>query len=90
MHLEKVVVSASVMIVCACIHTCFTCMCCEQHLVKDQRVLKLVQRLAALEEEGETRSRRQVADDWDELTAYVSLHIYICTYMYMYVFTCTQ
>ena len=49
-------------------------MCCDQHLVKDQRVLKLVQRLAALEEEGGTRSRRQVADDWDELTAYVSLH----------------
>lgn len=42
--------------------------------MKDQRVLKLVQRLAALEEEGGTKNRRQMADDWDELTAYVSLH----------------
>lgn len=58
--------------------------------MKDQRVLKLVQRLAALEEEGGTRSRRQMADDWDELTAYVSLHIH-CVYMYtVHVFVILQ
>ena len=56
---------------------------CLQHLVKDQRVLKLVQRLAAREEEregeGEEReegSTQQNSDDWDELTAYVSTCIY--------------
>ena len=48
----------------------------EQHLVKDQRVLKLVQRLAASEEdggkEGKEGGTQQSSDDWDELTAYVS------------------
>ena len=47
----------------------------EQHLVKDQRVLKLVQRLAASEDggkDGKGGSTQQSADDWDELTAYVS------------------
>ena len=53
---------------------------CLQHLVKDQRVLKLVQRLAAREEEREAGSTQQNSDDWDELTAYVST----CIILYMY------
>ena len=47
-----------------------------QHLVKDQRVFKLVQRLAAMEEDGgkggEAENTQSTSDDWDELTAYVS------------------
>ena len=42
-------------------------------------MLKLVQRLAAREEEREAGSTQQNSDDWDELTAYVST----CIYMYM-------
>ena len=55
-----------------------------QHLVKDQRVFKLVQRLAAMEEDGgkgrEAENTQSTSDDWDELTAYVSyIMIYTCT-----------
>ena len=42
--------------------------------MKDQRVLKLVQRLAKEGEEG--GSTQQASDDWDELTAYVSCLLY--------------
>ena len=56
-----------------------------QHLVKDQRVFKLVQRLAAMEEDGgkggEAENTQSTSDDWDELTAYVSyIIIYTCMY----------
>ena len=51
--------------------------CYIQHLVKDKRVFKMVQRLAAREGEeegegGESGSSRRDSEDWDELTAYVS------------------
>ena len=48
--------------------------CGVQHLVKDQRVLKLVQRLAEKEEGGGgggEKGESHTSDDWEELTAYV-------------------
>ena len=61
---------------------------CVQHLVKDQRVLKLVQRLAA-EEEGEggggEKGGSHISDDWEELTAYVSRGSTVCAATLLYV-----
>ena len=66
----------------------------EQHLVKDQRVLKLVQRLAASEDDGGKGGKgggtQQSSDDWDELTAYVrSIPIVTLPHTYMYMYLCT-
>ena len=76
------------------------CVCvCVQHLVKDQRVLKLVQRLAAKEEGegegGEKEGSRHISDDWEELTAYVSRRrstvcaatlLYMCRLILFYIY----
>ena len=64
--------------------------------MKDQRVLKLVQRLAASEEDGGKGGKeggtQQSSDDWDELTAYVSsipivtlrtTHLHVHVYIHM-------
>ena len=79
---------------------CNMCVCvCVQHLVKDQRVLKLVQRLAAKEEGegegGEKEGSRHISDDWEELTAYVSRRrstvcaatlLYMCRLILFYIY----
>ena len=88
--------SLSVILVCAiCVFVCV----CVQHLVKDQRVLKLVQRLAAKEEGegegGEKEGSRHISDDWEELTAYVSRRrstvcaatlLYMCRLILFYIY----
>ena len=76
------------MCVCVCVCVC-VCMCV-QHLVKDQRVLKLVQRLA--EEGGEGKDGedgdRDSSQDWEELTAYVKS--YNCVYTVHFSAFCTK